>query len=132
MWTNFVVTEFSEVRATLRCLFLLWTDHQHRAVGVTNYSVTDAAHQSPLHPPAPSSAHDDEPRIYVLGYPQDLLGPMALAYQFGYLQVLLRDLAPVALYLLDLLIKDYLCSLAQLLYHFRDPDVVAVIAVVGG
>jgi hypothetical protein len=46
--------------------------------------------------------------------------------------VLLRNIAPVPLYLLDLLIEDYLCSLAQLLYHFRDPDVVAVVAVVGG
>jgi hypothetical protein len=101
-------------------------------VGVTNHSVTDAAHKGPLHSPAPSSAHDDEPRIYVLGYPQDLLGPIGLAYQFGYHQVLLRNIAPVPLYLLDLLIEDYLCSIAQLLYHFRDPDVVAVVAVVGG
>jgi hypothetical protein len=44
----------------------------------------------------------------------------------------LRNIARVPLYLLDLLIEDYLCSLAQLLYHFRDPDVVAVVAVVGG
>ena len=101
-------------------------------MGLTNHRVRDAAHQSAPHPPAPSTAHDDEPRIYVLGHPQDLLGPMALGYQFGYLQVLLRDLAPVPLYLLDLLIKDYLCSLTQLLSHFRDPDVVGEVAVVGG
>jgi hypothetical protein len=79
---------------------------------VTNHRVTDASHQSPPHPSAPSRAHDDEPRIYVLGYPQDLLGPMALAYPFGYLQVLLRNTSPVALYLLDLLIEDNMCSLA--------------------
>jgi hypothetical protein len=100
-------------------------------VGVTNHRVTDAAHQSPPHSPAPSSAHDDEPRIYVLGYPQDLLGPIVLAYRFGYLQVLLRDISPVVLYLLDLLIEDYLCSLAQLLYNLRDPDVVGEVAFVG-
>ena len=46
--------------------------------------------------------------------------------------MLLRNIARVPLYLLDLLIEDYLCSLAQLLYDFRDPDVVAVVAVVGG
>src|SRR5215218_1787729 len=46
---NFAIPAFYEVRATLRCLLLLWTNHQHRAVGVTNHSVTDAAHKSPLH-----------------------------------------------------------------------------------
>ncbi len=63
-------------------------------MGVTNHRVRDAAHQSPPHTPAPSTAHDDEPRPYLLGHLQDLLSPMAFAYRVNYLQVLLSDLAP--------------------------------------
>jgi hypothetical protein len=79
----------------------------------------------------PPSAHDDESRFYLLGHLQDLLGPLSSAYGLGYLQVLLRDTAPVTLYFLDLLIEDYLCSLAQLLYHLWDPEVVGGVALVG-
>src|SRR5215217_5281706 len=115
-----------------RLSFLLGTHHHDRAVGVTNHKVGDATHPSPPYSPVPPTVRDDEPCPYLLSHQQDLLGPMAIVNRVGYLQVLFRDLAPVPLYLLDLLIEDYLCSLAQLLYHFRDPGVVGTVAVVGG
>src|SRR5215217_9323279 len=45
---NFALTEFSEVRATLRRLFLLRTDHQHWAVGLPHNRVRYAARRSHL------------------------------------------------------------------------------------
>jgi hypothetical protein len=74
-------------------------------VGVTHHRIRDAAHQSPPHTPAPSTAHDDETRLYLLGHPHNLLGPMTFAYRVNYLQVPLSDLAPGLLYFLDLLLE---------------------------
>src|SRR5215204_5363574 len=53
---NFANTAFSEVGATLRCLFLLRTDHQHRAVGMAHYRVRYAAHQRSSHSPQSPTA----------------------------------------------------------------------------
>jgi hypothetical protein len=92
-------------------------------VGVTHHRVRDAAHQSPPHTPAPSTAHDDEPSPYLLGHPHNLLGPMTFAYRVNYLQVPLSDLAPCLLYFLDLLLENFLRLGAELLDHLRDVDV---------
>src|ERR671917_6688 len=108
----------------LRCSFLLVAHYQNRAVRMADHRVRNAAHQRSPHSTEPPTAHHDKARPYLLGNPHDLLGPMA----FGYPQVLLGDLAPVPLYLLDLLIEDLLCLLAQLLDYLRDPDVVGGVA----
>ena len=50
---NFAFTEFSEVQATLRRLFLLGTDHQHWAVSMAHNRVRYAAISARLTPPSP-------------------------------------------------------------------------------
>src|ERR687898_369030 len=96
------MTEFSEVRATLRRLFLLGTDHQNWAVGMPHNRVRDAAHQRSSHSPEPPTAHHDQARAYVLGNLYDLLGAIPL----GYPQMLLGDLTSLLLDLRRLLVED--------------------------
>src|SRR5215207_6695283 len=99
---NFANTAFSEVGATLRGLFLLRTDHQHRAVSMPHNRVRYAAHQRSSHSPQSPTAHHDQARTYVLGNLYDLLGAIAL----GYPQILLGDLTSLLLDLRYLLVKD--------------------------
>ena len=103
---NFANTAFSEVGATLRGLFLLRTDHQHRAVGMSHYRVRYAAHQRSSHSAEPPTAHHDQARTYVLGNLYDLLGAIAL----GHPQMLLGDLTSLLLDLLGLIVKDVFSS----------------------
>src|SRR5829696_4785802 len=69
---NFADTEFSEVRATLRRLFFLRTDHQHWAVGMAHNRVRYAAHQRSAHSAEPPTPHHDQVRSELLGQGQDL------------------------------------------------------------
>ena len=110
---NFALTEFSEVQATLRRLFLLRTDHQHWAVGMAHNRVRDAAHQRSSHSPEAPTAHHDQARTYVLGNLYDLLGAILL----GYPEMLLGDLTSLLLYLRYLLVEDVLRSLPESFDH---------------
>jgi hypothetical protein len=103
---DFALTEFSEVRATLRRPFLLRTDHQNGAVGMAHNQVRDAAHQHPSHSAKPPTAHHDQARTYVLGNLYDLLGAIPL----GYPEMLLGDLTSLLLDLRRLLVEDVLRS----------------------
>src|SRR5215211_4457018 len=69
---NFRFTEFSEVRATLRRLSLLRTDHQHGAVGMAHNRVRDATHQRSSYSPEPPTTHHDQVRLELLGQSHDL------------------------------------------------------------
>src|SRR5215213_6904125 len=69
---NFALTEFSEVRATLRRLSLLRTDHQHGAVGMAHNRVRDATHQRSSYSPEPPTTHHDQVRSELLGQGHDL------------------------------------------------------------
>src|SRR5215211_670443 len=69
---NFALKEFSEVRATLRRLSLLRTDHQNWAVGMAHNRVRDAAHQRSSYSPEPPTAHHDQVRPELLGQGHDL------------------------------------------------------------
>src|SRR5918994_3920866 len=99
---KFAYTEFSEVRPTLRRLFLLRTDHQHWAVGMSHNRVRYAAHQRSSHSAEPPTAHHDQARPYVFGNLYDLLGAIAL----GNPQMLLGDLTALLHDLRRLLVKD--------------------------
>src|ERR671916_485526 len=68
------LTEFSEVGATLRGLFLLRTDHQHGAVSMPHNRVRDAAHQRSSHSPEPSTAHHYQIHSELLAQGHDLQG----------------------------------------------------------
>src|SRR5919107_1674394 len=74
MWNsaNFAITAFSEVRATLRRLSLLRTDHKNWAVGMAHNRVRYAAHQRSSHSPEPPTAHHDQVRLELLGQGHDL------------------------------------------------------------
>src|SRR5215211_2598719 len=69
---NFALTEFSEVRATLRRLSLLRTDHQHGAVGMAHNRVRDATHQRSSYSAEPPTAHHDQVRLELLGQGHNL------------------------------------------------------------
>src|ERR687898_2970858 len=107
---KFAYTEFSEVRATLRCLFLLRTDHQHWAVGMAHNRVRDAAHQRSSHSAEPPTAHHDQARTYFLGNLYDLLGAIPL----GYPEMLLGDLTSLLLDLRSLLVEYVLRLLPEM------------------
>src|SRR5215207_10967207 len=117
---NFANTAFSEVGATLRGLFLLRTDHQHRAVGMSHYRVRYAAHQRSSHSAEPPTAHHDQARTYVLGNLYDLLGAIPL----GYPQMLLGNTTSLLLYLRCLLVEDVLRLLPESFDHCRVANVV--------
>src|SRR5215217_1727275 len=69
---NFALTEFSEVRATLRRLFLLRTDHQHWAVGMPDNRIRDAAHQHASQSAESTTAHHYQVRSELLSQGHDL------------------------------------------------------------
>jgi hypothetical protein len=110
---NFALKEFSEVRATLRRLSLLRTDHQDWAVGMAHNRVRDAAHQHPSHSAKPPTAHHDQARTYVLSNLYDLLGTIPL----GLPEMLLGDRTSLLLDLRRLLVEDVLRSLPELVDH---------------
>src|SRR5215208_6158675 len=94
---------FSEVWASLRRLFFLRTDHQHRAVGMAHNRVRYAAHQRSAHSPQSPTAHHDQACTYVLGNLYYLLGAIPL----GYPQILVGDRTSLLLDLRYLLVKDF-------------------------
>jgi hypothetical protein len=105
-------------------LLLLRTHDQHRAVGVANDRVRDAVHQGSPHAAEAPAAHDDEASSYVFRDLHDLISPMPSCYP----QVILGDLAPILLDLLDLIFEDLLRLLPQLFDDLRLTDVVGGIA----
>jgi hypothetical protein len=83
-------------------VFLLRTDHQHRAVGMAHNRVRYAAHQRSAHSTQSPTAHHDQACTYVLGNLYYLLGALSLVYP----QILLGDLTSLLLDLRYLLVKD--------------------------
>ena len=93
-------------------------------MGVADHRVRDAAHQGAAYAAEATAAHNNEAGPHVLCDLDDLIRAMPFCYP----QVLLGDLAPILLDLLDLIFEDLLRLLPQLFYDLGLADVVGRIA----